>query len=93
MGKRRLRLGWTPAVLLGATLLPVVGLAPARPTLDGPDTVEEIAAQCRATGATGRALADEAIAAVARAYPCYSLWHLWESPERSLRSHRGWSHQ
>ena len=94
MRMRRLRWDdWAPVVLLGAALFPVVAMAPARPKLDGPRTVDDVVSQCRATGATGRELANEAIAAVAGAYPCYSLWHLWESPERSLRSHRGWSHQ
>ncbi|HMS37994.1 MAG TPA: hypothetical protein PKA93_12570, partial [Arachnia sp.] len=49
--------------------------------------------RCRESGLTGAALADRAIAAVARAYPTHSLWHLGEPPRRSLAAHRGWSHQ
>ena len=37
--------------------------------------------------------ANAAVAAVVRAFPRYSLWRLWQSPEASLRDHRGWSHQ
>ncbi|MDO5678055.1 MAG: hypothetical protein Q4G35_11175 [Propionibacteriaceae bacterium] len=60
---------------------------------DGPATIEELAARCRATGATGRELADSACAAVASAFPTYSLLRLWETPRQALRRHRGWSHQ
>ncbi|MBB1508779.1 hypothetical protein [Tessaracoccus sp. MC1756] len=93
MRKKRLKIGWSPLVALVGALVPVVALAPCRPLASGPHTVAALAQQCRETGATGRALADEAVKAVARAFPYYSLWHLWEPPERALSSHRGWSHQ
>ncbi|GAA4904578.1 hypothetical protein GCM10025789_24620 [Tessaracoccus lubricantis] len=91
--KRRIRLGWSPAAALAAAFLPVVAMSPRRPMVAGPHTVAGLAEQCRATGSTGRALADEAVVAVAHAFPYYSLWHVWETPERALASHRGWSHQ
>lgn len=91
--RRRARLGWAPWLVLGAALLPVVALAPRKPAVTQPETIEELAELCLATGATGRALADEASAAVARAFAFHSLLHLWEGPEAALRSHRGWSHQ
>lgn len=93
MSRRLCRLGLAPWLALGAALLPVVALAPKRPVTDQPATIAELAARCRATGATGRELADEASAAVAQAFTHRSLLHLWESPEQALRSHRGWSHQ
>lgn len=93
MKPNRVRLGWTPLALLGAALFPVIAMAPRRAQTRPPHSVDELVAACRASGVAGRALADEACAAVARAFPYYSLWHLWEGPERALRSHRGWSHQ
>lgn len=82
-----------PWAVLALVLGPVVASAPGRVKVPGADTVAALAAECRATGATGQTLANEAVCAVARAFPYYSLWHLWESPQRALRSHRGWSHQ
>ena len=80
-------------VALTAAVAPVRLFAPRPEPVAGPATVTELIAACRATGSTGRALADAAVPAVARAYPHYSLWHLGESPHASLRGHRGWSHQ
>lgn len=88
-----MKLRWLVPVGVGAALLPVWVMAPPPERVEGPDTVVGLIDQCRATGLTGRALADAAIQAVARAYPKHSLWHLIESPRRSLAAHRGWSHQ
>lgn len=91
--KRRMKLGWSPLAALLGVLVPVVAMMPRRRPMTGPQTIGDLAWQCRSGGAAGRALADEAVVAVAKAYPVFSLWHVWESPERSLASHRGWSHQ
>lgn len=93
MKRKKCTVGWFPVVALLGAFVPVVGMMPRKPLVDGPHTVEELVQQCRAGGATGGDLVNEATAAVARAYPFYSIWHLWESPEASLASHRGWSHQ
>ena len=88
-----MRLRWILPLAAGAALAPVWVMAPPPTRADGPDTVEGLIERCRATGLAGAALADEAIARVARAYPTHSLWHLGEPPGRSLAAHRGWSHQ
>lgn len=88
-----MRRRWTIPIALTALIVPVRLFAPRTEPVEGPSTVGELVAACRATGATGRALADAAVQAVAAAYPYYSLWHLGESPRASLRAHRGWSHQ
>lgn len=93
MKRKQLKLGWSPLVALLGALIPVVGMMPRKPLVNGPHTVEELVHQSRASGATGDDLVNEATAAVAKAYPFYSIWHIWESPEASLASHRGWSHQ
>lgn len=80
------------AVALGA-LAPVWIMAPRPERSEGPDTVEGLADFCRRSGLSGRPLVDEAIRAVADAFPAHSLWHLGEPPSWSLRAHRGWSHQ
>jgi hypothetical protein len=88
-----MRLRWILPMALGAALAPVWVMAPPPTRAEGPDTVEGLVERCRESGLTGAALADRAIAAVARAYPTHSLWHLGEPPRRSLAAHRGWSHQ
>ncbi|AQP49917.1 arylamine N-acetyltransferase [Tessaracoccus flavescens] len=88
-----MKLRWGLPVLLGAALIPVWVMAPPPDHVDAPDTVEGLIERCRRTGLSGRELADEAVLTVAETYPTHSLWHLAESPARSLRSHRGWSHQ
>lgn len=88
-----MKLRWAvPALLLGA-LLPVWVMAPPPKRVDSPDTIDGLTDACRRSGLVGKDLVDEAIRVVAAAYPAHSLWHLTESPERSLRAHRGWSHQ
>lgn len=88
-----MKLRYTVPLVMGIALLPVWLMAPPPLHVDEPDTAEELAAACRATGASGRELADEAVRRVALAYPAHSLWHLTEPPGASLRAHRGWSHQ
>ena len=88
-----MKLRWGLPALLGAALIPVWVMAPPAVKTDAPDTVEGLIARAKASGATGRALANEAIRLVAEAFPAHSLWHLTESPARALRAHRGWSHQ
>lgn len=88
-----MKLRWLIPAAAGAALLPVWAMAPPPERVAGPDTVQGLVDECLATGLTGRELADEAVAVVARAYPKHSLWHLTEPPRRSLRAHRGWSHQ
>lgn len=80
------------ALTLGA-LAPVWIMAPRPERSTAPDTVDGLVEACRATGLTGRALVDQTIVEVARAFPAHSLWHLGEPPSWSLRHHRGWSHQ
>lgn len=84
---------WLALTALGAALVPVWAFAPQEGSSDAPDTFEGLAQACEATGVHGTDLINEAIRQVARAYPKHSLWHLWETPQRSLRLHRGWSHQ
>lgn len=59
---------------------------------DGPG-IDELVADCRATGLQGWALVDHATVLVHRSYRKHSLWHLWDSPESSLRHAHGWSAQ
>lgn len=88
-----MKLRCTVPIAIGVALIPVWVMAPPPVRGAGPDTVDELADACLATGEEGRALADEAVGMVARAYPAHSLWHLTESPRASLKAHRGWSHQ
>lgn len=88
-----MRRRWLIPAGLAAALLPVWAQTPEPETVDGPDTIEGIVADCRASGLEGRELADLAIHTVARVFPVYSLWRVWDSPGRALVNHRGWSHQ
>ena len=85
-----MRIRTTVAAAALAVVAPVIALAPRSGT---GASVEQLVARCRETGLSGRELADEAITAVAEAFPHYSLWHVWEKPETALRNGRGWSHQ
>lgn len=90
-----MRLRKAIAVVLGAAALamPVVAAAPASTKPNRDRTVEELVEELRATGLTGRDLADAAIAKVAEEFTHESAWHLWETPKVALRQGRGWSHQ
>lgn len=77
----------------GVALGPVVALAPTGNGQRRAPTVDSLVRDLRAGGLTGTDLVDEAIAAVADAFPKYSLWRLWLSPEQALARQAGWSHQ
>lgn len=70
----------------------VVVASPRRDSEPGP-SIEGLVEELQTGGMSGRDLAQAAIAAVSGSYEFYSAWHLWESPRRSLRERRGWSHQ
>lgn len=81
---------------LAATVLalgPVVASAPPRARNRPAPTLDELVAQCLASGQRGRDLVNEAIQTVAHAFEQHSVWHLWESPKRALAGRRGWSQQ
>lgn len=81
-----------PVAVVAGGLGAVVLAAPRSQAADGP-TIRQLVTRLRATGLEGRELVTAAIQATAQAYTHYSAWHLWESPSRSLRHRRGWSHQ
>lgn len=88
-----MKLRWAALGALGVALVPVWAFAPPAGRTDLPGSVGELVRACLGSGKHGRELVDEAIVQVSRCYEKHSLWHLWESPQRSLATHRGWSHQ
>lgn len=76
-----------------AFLAPAVLSAPRADAQHGHTDVDQVVADCRATGLTGWALVDRATTAVHDAYDHHSMWHLWETPAQSLQHGRGWSAQ
>ncbi|MEL4358145.1 MULTISPECIES: hypothetical protein [unclassified Luteococcus] len=88
---------------MNKTLLPLAAVlalaAPAVATAPGPapgsrgTSIDELVAECRASGLSGWDLVDEATRRVHEAFDHISLWHLWEGSATALRHGHGWSAQ